>query len=299
VAFARLASSVLLVAASGCGRTDSAGLVRPTPRVSAPASPVADAGQPPDAGEPPDAGPSVDLTLGQVMSCELDTEQALHAAARFVACLDDGTSMAPIMDAHEGFLLGSMDPFAWSLAGLPTGCGLWQCASRARTCPDLGICLRDTALDREPCRERTFSCSGDVLGVCLGPFVTPHIDCARLGARCEDGACVKGLGCRFGNGETLARCDRETGELTVCPDVSLDCAQWRDEPTSCASFYVQGEVPVPWCSPERVGNMAGAYDRPVDCRRGVVSFEVVTGRTLEYDCRANGYSGCTEAGCRL
>ena len=86
---------------------------------------------------------------------------------------------------------------------------------------------------------------------------------------------MKGLGCRFGNGETLARCDRETGELTVCADVSLDCAQWRDEPTSCASFYVQGEVPVPWCSPERVGNMAGAYDRPVDCVRGVVGFEGV------------------------
>ena len=231
------------------------------------------------------------------MSCDLDDAQALRAAARFVACAD-GVTMPAVMDMHEGFGLGSMEPYASESIGLPPACGVWQCAAQASTCDALGACLVDTALAREPCQGNERTCHGDTLGVCIGPVTSPHLDCARLGARCAGGACVRD-GCRFGDGEEVAACSPDRARLELCGIYSVDCSAWRGEPAACASFYVGGEAPVPWCSPGEVGSAAGAYSRPVQCERGgVVRFETMSGRAHRLDCRAEGYRGCDERGCR-
>lgn len=288
----RLAALAALLALAGCGRTGSV-LLGGAPE------PGRDAGAPVDAGTvdagPPDAGaPSPDLGFGRALACGLETSEALRAAARFVACAEQVT-MSGVMEAHEGFALGAMDPFAAQLAGLPSACGIWQCAASVRSCAAFGTCLEDTSLPNRRCGELELTCEGDVLGLCLGPFVIPHLDCGALGATCERGACVR-QGCRFGNGETPARCDAQGERIELCAGIGLECAAWR-EGSICASFFVGGEIPVPWCAPREVGSVPGAYNQPVDCRDGVVTFSTMSGRPHRFDCRAAGYRRCDERGC--
>jgi hypothetical protein len=296
----RTLGGLLLLPLLACGRTDGGFLGAPTAAppgggVPADAGLRVDAGGAPDAGAPPDAGPAADLRLGQALSCQLDTEQALRAAARFVACTGEST-MAAIMDAHEGLALGSPEPYTLGIAGIPSSCRLWQCAASASDCAEFTRCFRDSDLGNRRCEAGRLACAGDVLAACIGDVLTPHIDCAQLGARCEEGACVRD-GCRFGNGENPARCDPASGALVLC-DLELDCTAWRGEEARCASFYVQGEVPVPWCSPGEVGSVAGAYERPVECADGVVEFETMSGRRHRVACRDLGYRGCDDEGCR-
>lgn len=295
-AYRSLALALLGAAlAAGCGRTEGSFLgAAATPRV------VHDAGEDGilvDAGVVVDAGAPTSLgeRLARAMACDLDMLQALRAAARYVSC-DPNASMPVVMDLWEAFALGGMEPWGAATVGIPPVCGLWQCAAEAGSCEGIAACLQRTAVAPGACPDLDFGCAGDVLARCIGGYMVPHLDCGALDARCEAGACVRD-GCRFGNGENVGSCSEDGAALELCGVYSVDCTWWWAERASCARLYVAGEVPVPWCS--TVGNTPGAYDRPVECsRRGEVTFQSVSGRTYTLDCRALGYRGCDESGCR-
>lgn len=288
------------VMAPGCGRSASFEL---TSREPADAGGVRDAGLAPDAGTSrdggssrdagavPDAGPAFTPAVAS-LTCGLHRDRALQAALQMVDCSENLT-VRGVMEAWEGFVLGSFDPYAAELAPIPNGCQVWRCAARAGSCAGLDACLRANRLSDDDCRVRDRRCFGDRVGVCLGSVgYVPHRDCGALGAECRQGACVFD-GCRA---------DREpwtcsdTGDILICDGaVRVDCSRW-DPGSACAGFAVGGEIPVPWCSP--TGEIrAGAYPTPVDCDDGAITFTTVGGRSYEVDCRAAGYAGCTDRGC--
>ncbi len=287
--------SVLL---TGCGRTDTWLLPASGTQDASVAMP-ADAGMDPDAGfpdsGPADSGaPAPNSTLADALTCGLDQDEALRAATRIAACARGLVSISGVMETYDAFMWGGVTP---GFTRLPTSCGFWRCAAEVDRCDDLGECFEDIALSANPCRGVEWACQGDVLGTCVEPYLLPHMDCGALGATCEDGACIKD-GCRFGSGQGSLRCGEDgSPSLTMCGEYEVNCEAWGSQGSTCANFYVQGEVPVPWCAPEGVGSVAGSYDTPVACRRGVVEFEVVGGREYRIDCRSMGYRGCDEYGC--
>lgn len=280
----------------GCGRSR---LVSPAPDagVDAPIDAAVDARRidvgfdapPIDVGT--DAGSSPEL-LAQ-LTCGLDEEQMLLAIARYVGCeTDEDFSMVQVMEAWEGFVLGSPDPGPGSSIGLPMGCDIWQCYERERVCRDARICIADNALERG-CMPGETRCIGDHVTSCYENSMLSVVNCARFGAACIGDACVTDEGCEFGPFRPYG-CDAAT--IDVCGE-TLFCPEYNGG--SCASFAVGGEVPTTWCSPTGEG-VAGAYNQPVDCDEdtGVVRFTTVAGGEYVFDCVDNGFRRCNDArGC--
>lgn len=289
-------ASVLL---AGCGRTEawllaSSGTVDAGSVMNADAGISVDAG-PPDSGPRDSGSPAPGQVLADVLTCGLDPDEALRAATRLVGCSSGIISLSGMIETYEAFLWGAVTP---GLTRTPTSCGLWRCAAEIDRCDDLSACLSDIGLSGTGCRGSELACRGDVLASCVSPHLLPHIDCAALGATCQDGACVKN-GCRFGNGEATLRCSEDgSPSVTLCDgEYEVDCEAWGFEGSTCESLYVQGEIPVAWCAPPGIGSVAGGYNLPVSCRGGVVEFDVVGGRHYRLDCRSLGYRDCDEDGC--
>lgn len=285
-----------MIVVTACGRARvgplSASDAVERPKDAGTATPV-DAGFPSDAGFRDGGSPP--QPLAEVLTCSLDRDAALEAAVRIVSCSDQNRnrySVRTAVEAWEGFVLGSFDPTVGTFTGLPHGCPIWRCAAEASDCRDLLRCIDDESIRFTRCFDGEPMCEGDTLAVCLGGRVLPHVDCGALGGTCRDRQCWIG---RCSLNAFDVQCNDE-GDLSACGGaVTLDCDRFAPG-SRCASFYVGGEPPVPWCSPTGMSE-AGAYDIPVDCRRGTISFESVSGVEYEYDCIANGYGACNERGC--
>lgn len=288
--------AMILVLCSACGRSR---LVSPVPDAGAdaPFDAAVDARRvdvgfdapPIDVGM--DAGSSREL-IAQ-LTCGLGAEEMLVAVARYVRCnSDEDLSMVQLMEAWEGFVLGSPDPFPGALSGIPMGCDLWQCYERERVCSDAEFCVADNALDRG-CMLGDTRCIGDHVTSCFDDGMLSIVNCARFGATCVDDHCVTPDGCEFGPFRTPG-CDGST--IDLC-GAELSCPEYNGG--ACTSFAVMGEVPTIWCSPTGDPG-AGAYFRPVECDgdTGVVSFVTETGSDYVFDCRDNGFAGCNARGCR-
>ena len=291
----RLVFASLVVLSAACGRSR---LVSPAPDAGtdAPFDAAIDA-RPLDAGfdAPPrdvgtDAGTSDEL-LAQ-LTCGLSDEQMLFAIARYVSCETGAdVTMAMLMEAWEGFVLGAVDPFPGAVSGIPMGCDIWQCYGRERVCRDARICIRDQALERG-CMPGETRCIGDHVTTCFDNSMLSVVNCARFGASCAGDACVTDEGCEFGPFRPVG-CVGDA--IQVCDDI-VSCAAYNGG--SCAGFAVMGELPTTWCSPTGE-SAAGAYRVPVDCDpdTGIVRFTTVGGTDYELDCVVDGYRRCDERGC--
>ena len=292
--FRGLLCSALLLSVA-CGRSR---LVSPAPDagVDAPFDSAIDAPRF-DAGfdAPPRDG-GVDGGSSELLSqltCALGEEEMLLAAARYVACrTDEDLSMVQLMEAWEGFVLGSPDPTPGGVSGIPMGCDIWQCYARERVCNDARICVVDNALERG-CMPGETRCIGDHVTSCYRNSMVSIVNCARFGASCNIDHCVTDDGCEFGAFRPVA-CDGPSievcGEQVFCPGYNGG---------SCSSFAVMGEVPSTYCSPTGMPS-GGAYFQPVDCDEatGIVRFTTVDGNDYELDCTENGFVGCNDArGC--
>ncbi|MEZ4338165.1 MAG: hypothetical protein R3B82_16210 [Sandaracinaceae bacterium] len=268
------------------------GIARPDAATRRDAGPGRDAGF--DAGV--DAGPP-DLELGLALACELGPEEAMQAAARFVACdaAAERATVVAIVEAWEAGLLAHVEESGGLIEGLALdlGCEGWRCAAEATSCREYEACLT-AGLVRGRCPAYETSCEGDTLLRCNaeGRGRRPLVDCARFGAECREGAAGSATA-PSGRTTTTSR-----ATTTTSPSVRerrLDCDAWAPG-SRCTSFYIGGEVPTKWCSPTG-GGEAGGYARPVDCVGGTIRFTSVSTRTYELDCLALGYAGCDERGC--
>lgn len=291
--FVFLLGSVVIV---GCGRSR---LVSPAPDagVDAPFDSAIDARRtdvgldapPLDSGA--DAGTSEEL-LSQ-LTCGLTEEQVLLAIARYVGCnTDEEVTMAMLLEAWEGFVLGAPDPFPGALANIPMGCDIWQCYGRERVCRDARICIADQALERG-CEIGETRCIDGHVTSCFDNSMLSIVNCTVFDSTCVDDHCVSPEGCEFGPFRELGCVD---GDIHLC-DETLSCAEFNGG--SCSSFAVMGEVPTTWCSPTGEP-AAGAYRTEVDCEEdtGFVNFTTVAGTEITFDCMANGFRRCSdERGC--
>lgn len=277
---------VLLV---GCGRSR---LVNPPPPVDAAADADASIDAPIDTGV--DA-PVMSVSLETALTCGLDEDSVVRAAARWVNCNPDFTgSVQTVVEAWEGFVLGSLDPFAASSIGLPGTCSTWTCAASAGACDEFMACEAE-AVAMGPCVDGEFRCVGDELARCRDGQFRAHLDCGELGATCAGGACDL-EGCRFGGvGATRTGC--EVGDITLCGGgLRVDCADLGAD-RACALFAIGGEIPVEWCAPEGMSADGASPAARVDCEGSVVSFESVLGTLYSIDCVELGYMGCDDRGC--
>jgi hypothetical protein len=228
----------------------------------------------------------------------MDPDAAMRAVTRFIACEPDTerATVVAVMEAWEAGLLSHVEESGGLIEGLglDLGCAAWRCAAEAEGCGDYEAECRQPGR-REPCTPAETSCVGTTLFRCAndGSERRALIDCARFGATCDDGLCRLG-DCGFGRDYYHLEC--EGNALTLCGGaLRMDCGAWSPG-SSCASFYIGGEVPTQWCSPSGMGE-AGGYSRPVECDGRTIRFVSVSGREHALDCIANGYSSCDERGC--
>jgi len=286
----------------GCGRTRLA-LPAPTPDAEPVDAGRSDAGPfvEIDSGLPGvDAGPIATGDLFRALSCDLDADQILAAAARWVACHPESrVTMQTVIEAWEGFVLGHPNAPASTFTGLPAGCDVWRCAAEATACGQLDECIDSARPGVGGCGPT--QCFGSELATCdaEGLWVTA-VDCADFGATCVEDHCEI-AGCSFGGFAPMeVTCDG--ADVSLCEGLlNIDCAStYPDEMTACASFFISGELPVSWCAPGGE-SQAGAYETEVVCSgaRSRVRIDSVSSRRYVYFCRDNGYSDCDERGCVL
>ena len=251
-----------------------------------------------DAGT--DAGPPSDLSLGRALTCQLDAQGAMRAAARHIACDPGatGATVVAIVEAWEAGLFSHVEESGGFISGLGAerGCEAWRCAAEAASCEAYAACLER---DRRPgpCEPFTTRCEGASLLRCEpdGASAVALVDCASFGATCADGRCRLG-DCAFGTDYYHLECVE--GSLSLCDGaIRMDCSAWSPG-SACTSFHIGGEVPTQWCSPSGESEY-GAYSRPVECDGRTIRFVSVSTRAHALDCVASGYRGCDERGCTL
>lgn len=290
-----------LLLLTACGSADTTDLLSAS---GADAGSARDAQTPRDAGNARDAG-SDDTLLGRALACHLTEEAQVEAAVRVIACSDPDlrATVVSYIEAFDSGLLGSFEPYLEGLTGFPLrqGCEFWRCAAVADSCDSLAACVPAplAGVCREEDRFRA-RCVGDKLARCEADEVRLVVDCADFGAACIDGQCERD-GCRFGDfadgGVERLSCSDDGERLVVCDGVfDMKCDAFRPG-SSCADFYVSGEIPVSWCSPTGEG-VAGAYDTPGVCGHGSFLFYPATRGGGEFSCSMNDYRGCNERGCR-
>lgn len=290
---------VFMIAA--CGRLEPIAL-RGAPSIDA--GVVVDAGHALDAGvSPRDAGPEIDpeaTLVGDALACHLTPEEQVEAAIRVAACDERGVRATAIsyIEAFDAGLFGTFVPYLEGLAGfeMRQGCAFWRCAATADSCDALAGCR--TPLPGR-CADDEFEtrCLGTQLARCEFGELRRVIDCADFDAACVNGACERD-GCRFGDFGADSQepsCSEDRTKLVVCPGVfEMECEAFRPG-SSCAPFYVTGEVPVSWCSPTGEG-IAGAYEREGQCVGSTFRYDPVSRPAGEFECRPD-YRVCTRRGC--
>ncbi|MDQ3038143.1 MAG: hypothetical protein M3Y87_37470 [Myxococcota bacterium] len=237
--------------------------------------------------------------LRRALTCDLDDAAVLRAAARFTSC-DERATMRQVVEMWEAGLFSGID-LSGGLVGPgldDLGCEVWRCIAGAGDCAAMTACLEGAS--SEPaggCPAFTQVCDGTSIALCDDAGrAHRRLDCAALGATCEEGRCRLG-DCQFG--AEFYQLDCVDGDLAVCGGaIRASCGAWIAG-SRCASFAIGGEVPTAYCSPTG-GGVAGAYPTPVSCASGIVTFESsATGRTFRFECAASGYAGCDERGCVL